>query len=197
MRLAGVLLAGGESRRMGRDKATLALDGVPLWRRQLDLLRGIAAEVYVSARRAPGWLPAEAGFVADPAPARGPLGGVAATLAAMRGTHLLALPVDMPAMSEEHLERLWRTAEPGCGAVAGVGDFVEPLPAIYPVEALAFATELLTGEDVSLGGLALALLAAGRMKKQTISPADARLYENCNSPADWQTHAAQTQPCHD
>ena len=38
MTLAAVLLAGGESRRMGCDKAALLLNGIPLWQRQIALL---------------------------------------------------------------------------------------------------------------------------------------------------------------
>ena len=39
MKISAVLLAGGESRRMGKDKATLFFGGKPLWQIQLELLR--------------------------------------------------------------------------------------------------------------------------------------------------------------
>ena len=118
MTLAAVLLAGGKSRRMGRDKATLTVDGVPLWRRQLAILREVSpAALYVAARQAPAWLPRDARFIADPVPQRGPLGGLAATLAAMDATHLLALAVDMPAMSGAHLGAAARHRAARCDAV--------------------------------------------------------------------------------
>src|SRR5271165_4494708 len=131
MTLATVLLAGGESRRMGRDKATLIIDGIPLWQRQLDLLRSLSPDaLFVSARERPAWLPEGARFVADPVPARGPLGGLTATLAVMESTHLLALAVDMPAMSAHHLATLWSAASPGCGVIPWIGGRPELLPAI-------------------------------------------------------------------
>jgi molybdopterin-guanine dinucleotide biosynthesis protein A len=192
MTLAAVLLAGGESRRMGRDKATLMIDGIPLWQRQIGVLRQLSAVLFVSARERPAWLPVDARFIADAPPARGPLGGVAATLAVMPCTHLLALAVDMPAMSAAHLATLWRAALPGSGVLPWLSDRAEPLPAIYPVEAQSIAAELLEGGDVSLNTFAQALLAAGRMTKQTIARQDANLYANLNSPSDWQDHAVRS-----
>jgi molybdopterin-guanine dinucleotide biosynthesis protein A len=197
MNLAAVLLAGGESRRMGRDKAMLMIDGVPLWRRQIGVLRELSpAGLFVSGRAAPGWLPDDAVFIADPLPACGPLGGLAATLAAMDATHLVALAVDMPMMTATHLAMLWSVASRGCGVLPWIGDCPEPLPAIYPVEALAHMAGVRAGEDVSLRALTRALVAAGRMKKQAIPLQDASLYANCNSPADWHHHVTQREPVH-
>jgi molybdopterin-guanine dinucleotide biosynthesis protein A len=195
--LAAVLLAGGESRRMGRDKAMLLVDGIPLWQRQLGLLRELSpCALLVSAREVPGWLPADARFIADSEPGRGPLGGLAAVLEVMRATHLLALAIDLPAMSAGHLAGLWVAAAPGCGVLPWLGGRAEPLPAIYPVEAGPIARGMLSGEDVSLRALTQALLAAGRMKKRVIRSPEANLYANWNSPGDWQ-QSAQSEPNHD
>ncbi len=185
MTLAAVLLAGGESRRMGRDKATLVIDGLPLWQRQIAILSQLSPVLFVSARERPAWLPVEARFIADPPPARGPLGGLAAALGAMPGTHLLALAVDMPAMSAAHLATLWGAASPGSGVLPWLGDHAEPLPAIYPAEAQSIAIGLLASGDVSLNTFTQALLAAGRMTKHTIAATDANLYANLNTPDDW------------
>ena len=193
MTLATVLLAGGESRRMGCDKATLLLDGIPLWQRQIALLRELSpCALLVSARQAPAWLPSDARFVADAPPARGPLGGLAAALKAMPATHLLALAIDLPAMTAAHLATLWRAASPGCGVLPWLGGRAEPLPGVYPAEASPLAAAYLAGPDVSLRAFTGALIAAGRMKRQDIGSPDAKLYANCNSPADWQRHATHT-----
>ena len=75
---SAVLLAGGESRRMGKDKATLSYRGKPLWQIQLELLRQLTPqEIFVSARSDPDWRPADIQFVADDPPSRGPLSGLA------------------------------------------------------------------------------------------------------------------------
>jgi molybdopterin-guanine dinucleotide biosynthesis protein A len=194
MTLAAVLLAGGESHRMGRDKSTLILDGIPLWQRQLDLLRRLApAELLVSARTNPDWLPADARFVADAPPARGPLSGLAAALSSSRATHLLALPIDLPAMTAPHLASLWRASEPGSGILPWLDNRAEPLPAIYPAEAAPVAASLLAGEDVSLRTFTEALIDGGQLKKLIIGSQDVILYENCNTPADWRRHVTHAE----
>src|SRR5438094_7110110 len=72
MKISAVLLAGGESRRMGRDKASIALDGKLLWQNQLELLRTLnPTEIFISARSDPEWRPHDVMFVADIPPSRG------------------------------------------------------------------------------------------------------------------------------
>src|SRR5262245_21418784 len=56
VQFSAVLLAGGKSSRMGRDKAALVVDGVPLWQRQLATLRAAGArEVFVSGAARGPW----------------------------------------------------------------------------------------------------------------------------------------------
>ena len=100
MNISTVLLAGGESRRMGSDKATLLFRGKPLWQVQLETLQKLGPkEIFVSARIDPPWRPDDVVFVADAPLSRGPLSGLAASMSRMRTTHLLALAVDMPWMT--------------------------------------------------------------------------------------------------
>src|SRR5713101_517562 len=74
MNISAVLLAGGESRRMGKDKATLLFRGKPLWQIQLELLRKLEPmEILVSARTDPPWRPPDMQFVADEPPSCGPI----------------------------------------------------------------------------------------------------------------------------
>jgi molybdenum cofactor guanylyltransferase len=95
--LTAVLFTGGESRRMGADKATLVLDGEPLWSRQLRTLRELQPErILISARTKPAWCPPEIEVVLDKPPSRGPLTGLAAALKRIHTTHLFALAIDLP-----------------------------------------------------------------------------------------------------
>lgn len=93
--LTGVVLAGGNSSRLGRDKAALRLegpDGLDLLERAVHLLRGLCGQVLI-AGRCHGVLP----YLLDAAPGLGPAGGIAAALFATGGP-CLVLACDMPFM---------------------------------------------------------------------------------------------------
>src|SRR4029078_11881654 len=89
--VSAVLLAGGESRRMGTDKATFLFRGKPLWQVQLETLRRLRPEeIFVSARTDPSWRPAYVQFIADIQPSCGPLSGLAPSLQKMHTGHRVA-----------------------------------------------------------------------------------------------------------
>ncbi len=185
MTLTAVLLTGGESRRMRRDKATIAVNGETLWQRQFRVLRELKPqEILISARTKPGWLPADIELLLDDPPSRGPLSGLAKALAAMRTTHLIALAVDMPFVNGEELNRLCGLGRPGCGAVPMIGEQAEPLAAIYPVEALPDFSKALTTADCSLQPIIRALSRAGRVRLYEVPADEARLYCSVNAPGD-------------
>ena len=185
MNISAVLLAGGESRRMGKDKATLLFRGEPLWRIQLDLLRKLApVEILISGRNDPAWRPADVYFVADAPPSRGPLSGISAALARAATTHLLTLAIDMPFMNEQYLYSLYSAIEPGRGVIPVMEERAEPLAAIYPVEARADFAAALSGSDFSLQKLAKELLSKGRLRVLQVKKEEEALFRNLNEPMD-------------
>lgn len=165
--LLGVVLAGGRSRRMGRDKALLAFDGGTLLRRQVRLLEPLCARVVVSG--------AYAGFdcIADARPDAGPLAGLLAAGAVWRGA-VLVLPVDMPLMSAEALAELAQAAQ----ATHFDG---HPLPAFFPDAAAlgAAADSLLADDDHSVRAL------HRKLGSRTLPVHDSAVLANANTPADW------------
>jgi molybdopterin-guanine dinucleotide biosynthesis protein A len=185
MKISAVLLAGGESRRMGKDKATLLFHGTPLWQIQLELLRKLEpAQIFVSARTDPVWRPADVQFVADDPPSCGPLSGLAASLAKMCTKYLLALAIDMPFMTEKYLTFLCSQIEPRRGVIAKIEDRLEPLAAIYPQEALANVRSALSGEDFSLQTVTGRLVADGKLQVMLVTSQERKLFLNLNEPPD-------------
>ena len=185
MKISAVLLAGGESRRMGKDKATLFFRGKPLWQIQLDLLRKLEpAETLVSARTDPEWRPADVQFVPDAFPSRGPLSGLVASLDRISTSHLLALAIDMPWMTEKYLKFLCAEIEPGCGIVPKIDDRVQPVAAIYPREATINFRNALKGEDFSLQTLVRDLAVSGKVRETSVPGQEKKLFLNVNAPSD-------------
>ena len=181
MNISVVLLAGGESRRMRKDKATLLFRGRPLWQIQLELLRQLGpAEIFISARTDPIWRPADVKFVADNLPSRGPLSGLAASLAQMRTKHLLALAIDMPFMTQEYLKFLCGQIEPGRGVLPKIDNRAEPLAAIYPREVDVVLGSALSGVDFSLQTLTKRLVEAGKLRTVSVPDEARKLFLNLN-----------------
>ena len=185
MKPSAVLLAGGRSRRMGVDKATLLVSGEPLWKRQLRVISDLRpGAVWVSARTVPSWCPAEIEVVTDKPPSRGPLSGIVAGLRRLQSSHLLVLAIDLPQMTTEHLRNLCALARPGTGVIPFHGDYFEPLCAIYPVDALVAAETALTSGDVSLQHFAQSLLLKSQVQVYELASEERPLYLNMNTPSD-------------
>jgi molybdenum cofactor guanylyltransferase len=115
MQRIGVVLAGGLSSRMGRDKALLSWQGQPLLEHQIAVLQAAGVDtVRVSGNR-----PDYQG-IADPVAHAGPLGGIAGVAAACSDGELLIVPVDMPRLQAPLLQRLFDASTPsGCTHFAG------------------------------------------------------------------------------
>ncbi len=94
--ISGAVLVGGESRRMGRDKAMLSVDGQPLVQHVVGVLREVVDEVLLVGTGAEryGWL--DARIVDDLIPGAGPLGGIHTALSSASRSRCLVVACDMP-----------------------------------------------------------------------------------------------------
>ena len=103
MSFAAVLLCGGKSTRMGRDKAFLDWNGRPLWRVQLEKLQQIAPQRLLISCREEQNTVCHAEMVFDPIDSNdGPLGAITRCLEMVQ-MPLLVLAVDMPWMTSAFL----------------------------------------------------------------------------------------------
>lgn len=132
--LGAIVLAGGRSSRLGRDKASEPLLGRSLLQHVVDRITPLVGELIVV--RAPGQvlpdiettLPVR---TADDAyPGRGPLGGIYTGLRYAGAGRCLAVACDMPLLSRPLLRELLRRSA-DCDVVMPVIDFPEPLHAVY------------------------------------------------------------------
>jgi molybdenum cofactor guanylyltransferase len=183
-----VLLAGGKSRRMGRDKAHLEVNWqgtcMPLWERQLAVLQSVAPEeIVISGPRKQGY-PASITVLADRWAGVGPLGGIATCLSQTRSTLILVLALDLPQITPGFLMKLLARSEADCGVVPVHHDRFEPLIAVYPVAAMQVALDQLRREDYVLQHFIDKLLDARLMIGYDIELSEQHQLENWNTPED-------------
>ncbi len=98
---SAVILAGGKSRRMGRDKAWIEFEGVPLIVRVLARVRQLADDVVIVTNTPAPFAPLQVPLVGDEIPDGGPLAGIAAGLNAVKHNHALVVACDMPFLNVE------------------------------------------------------------------------------------------------
>ena len=206
MNFSGAVLAGGKSSRMGRNKALLRIDGEPLWRRQLRILKESGADP-VWLVQAPGQPALTRGVLRDTVREAGPIAGLHAAFLAIeppgvrpdilrsparerrdktskRRTHLAVVAVDLPHLEPAWFTRLAKLCAPGIGAVARTPDSYEPLAAIYPHEALAEVESRLNEGALALQELIAALVRSRRMRVLPLKAAECRQLANWNMPTD-------------
>jgi len=129
--VSAFVLAGGQSRRMGADKAFIEFNGSTLLARALKLAEAVASEVWIVGHRQKF---AEFGrVVEDEFPSHGPLGGIHAALRASSTDLNLVLAVDMPFVETRFLEYLLARAASGKAliTVPRAGGGWQPLCAVY------------------------------------------------------------------
>jgi len=140
--LAGLVLAGGKSTRLGMDKVGLPFSGETLLSRTVGLARERCRDVYVSGRD-PAGLEFDCPWIADEVAGIGPMGGILTGLRQI-GRPLLVLACDMPLLDGAVLSCLVkeRAARPQNAVMTTFRQietgFIESLVAIYEPEAAPF-----------------------------------------------------------
>ena len=131
--LSLVIQAGGESRRMGADKALLPFLGQPLILRPLNRLAGLPDEVLVTSNHPESYRILGLTPIPDRLPGYGALGGLYTALSAARYPYVAVVACDMPFASPEIFSiELVLLQETGADAIiprSGAG--TEPFHAIY------------------------------------------------------------------
>jgi molybdopterin-guanine dinucleotide biosynthesis protein A len=183
---AAAVLAGGASRRMGRDKATLAVGGVELASLALAAAARVAHPVVLVAPEGHPARRVAAPAIADPG--LGPLAALAAALDALEAEHVLVLAGDHPGLRVELLARLVALAGEAEAVACRRGPRLEPLVAVYErAPALAAARARLAGPagGRSLTGLLadLGTLVVEEPEWRRLDP-DGRSFVDLDDPAD-------------
>jgi molybdopterin-guanine dinucleotide biosynthesis protein A len=176
---------------MGRPKAWLPFGDELMLPRVVRVLRGVVDPVVVVAAEGQDVPPLPAGveMVRDEIEEKGPLGGLAAGLAALEGRADAAYlsACDAPFLKPEFVRRVVGLLADGAVAVPRVGDFVHPLAAVYHLSVRDEAQKLLAADRLRL----LDLLDGVRTRviqphELTAVDPDLRSLRNVNTPADYE-----------
>ena len=146
-RVSGILLAGGNSRRMGRDKRFIESGGKSFLEISVKRLSSVADEVIVVTAGA-GRLELEGvKFVADMEAGIGPMMGIYTGLTAMSSERAVVNPVDTPHITDELLRRMIERSEGFDIVMPERGGRLEPLVAVYSKNVLPVMRGLLKGGE--------------------------------------------------
>lgn len=197
-RLVGALLCGGASRRMGRDKARLELEGRTLLERASSLLGRSCARVVACCGEAPRYAELGIPLVLDAPGDSGPLAGVAAALATLASDELLVVaPVDLPWLEAEALARVvGRLREGDCDAAcARSSGGLEPLVSAWRPGALSEVRAALARGDRRMVAPFAGWSDSGRLRLAVVefdSSGLHRTFDNLNTPLDWRRATMET-----
>jgi molybdenum cofactor guanylyltransferase len=183
---AAALIAGGQSKRMGMDKAFLDWQGQPLWETQLAKLAALQpSRLLISCRREQTIIAPQAEFVFDPPGSDGPLPALARCLES-GNLPVLALAVDMPHVSADFLRELMAmSVSEDRGVIYHGPHGYEPLCALYPIGILPLLQEAIAAGNFRFQSLVQKAVDAGWLTVVPIT--EENLFFNLNTPADLAT----------
>lgn len=151
--VAGIVLCGGASRRMGRSKAALPFGPESLVERAVRQLAGVFDPIVVAAAPSqilPDFDPRHVWIVRDPSPHQGPMHGLAAALAALTNAAEFAYlaAVDTPRFSSAWARLLTDRIGGSDAAAAIVDGRLQPFGSLYRVAAARKALDRLMFEGI-------------------------------------------------
>lgn len=205
MAVSGIILVGGGSRRMGQDKALLALSGQRLIDRVADLLGGVADDLLVVGSDVERYRSAHWRVVPDAFPGAGSLGGLYSGLQAARYPYAVAVAVDMPFLNPDLLSYLIRVGRDWDATVPRVNPFrlsaqpgrdghaptardadLQPLHAVYHRRiAAAIRTCIRQGDLRMISFLPLVRVRLVTGEETARYDPEGLSFFNANTPDDW------------
>lgn len=187
--VSGIILAGGRSRRLGRDKAVEPFAGQPLIRRvirRIETLTGEIVVVVADADRGKALpLDAQHRVAVDVYPDTGSLGGIFSGLAAAGGQWGLVAACDMPFLNRELLTYMLTLREGWDAVVPLPGAYPEPTHALYAKSCLPHIEAKLKANDLKISGF-FDQVRVRYVSEEEIRGFDPELHSffNVNSPED-------------
>lgn len=184
--MSAAILAGGRSRRMGRNKALLPFRGRPLVAHVHETLQELFEEVFVVADDpAPfAFLPCRT--IPDRVPGMGPISGIDAALRHSRNPYVFVVGCDAPLLSPRLLERIAAGASGADLTIPCGPDGPEPLCAVYGKGCLPRIEEALREGEHRLAAL-IGRVCTREIPREEVASLDPgfQSFRNINTPEDY------------
>ncbi|TMW71809.1 molybdenum cofactor guanylyltransferase [Alteribacter natronophilus] len=153
MRVSGIIVAGGQSRRMGQNKALMAIGGKPVIERIRNVLEQCCSTVLVVSNDPDPYLFLGNTIIRDRFEGLGPLAGIHAGLSRQQSSLYVVSACDVPFLSREVVEMLVQeaVAHPDADAIIpSSGGRLHPLCAVYRSSAFPAIERALKEERLKL-----------------------------------------------
>ncbi|MEO7598036.1 MAG: molybdenum cofactor guanylyltransferase [Opitutus sp.] len=182
---AGLLLAGGRSRRMGQDKAQVSWQGAALGEHQAQTLAVSGAwPLFVGCRPVQTWSPTGYTRLHDPAEATGALAAVAHALSAIDTAVLTVLAIDLPLVTPDFLQKMATLARlEGISVVPRHRGLYEPVAAAWHRSSLP-AIETACQHSASFQDACARLCEGGQLRAYELDDRQIRALTNVNTPTE-------------
>jgi molybdenum cofactor guanylyltransferase len=185
----GVVLAGGASRRMGRDKSLLEVGGRTLLEHVAAQVSLAVDEVLVSANDPERYAFAGLRVVPDERPGEGPLMGIYSCLLAARHDRMLVAACDIPELPLSFLQSMLRlAARADIVAPRDAAGRLHPVLAVYRRSIAPMARAVLARGERRVA----ALCSEAGLRTDYVSLPEGSWYRNLNTPADYER---MSDPC--
>jgi molybdopterin-guanine dinucleotide biosynthesis protein A len=194
--MTGIILAGGENLRMGRDKAFLKLDGVPLIEHVLRTLRGIFPKTIIVTNTPSAYASYDTVVITDAVDKRGPLTGIYTGLLHSTDEYNFVVACDMPFLNPGLIMYMAGLVQGYDIVIPKVSGSVEPLHAIYSKGLLPLIETRLRQDARQIQGI----LSEARVLYVTETEVvrydpEIRSFENLNTPEEYKEAACLDLEC--
>jgi molybdopterin-guanine dinucleotide biosynthesis protein A len=187
MEFVGVVLAGGQSRRFGRDKALLEIEGETLLQRTVSRLRAATGDVIVVGPPERREQVEGVDVLQDLVPNIGPIGGIFTALSARPSAATLVVAVDMPFLNSALLRFLLDLARTADVVLPVVAERGQQAHAVYgPACRQPIADQIAAGDyKIDRFFDRVRVRRVGETELQAIDPG-LRSFQNVNTPELWE-----------
>ena len=149
--VTGIILCGGLSKRMGRQKAFLPYAGKTMIEHSLDMMHELFDEVLLVSNNPDEFSHLSANLVRDIIPRRGPLVGILSGLLVAKNQHSFVLPCDMPLLTKDLIRNMAAKRHASDMLVYSCNGVLEPLLAIYSRNCIEALEEVIfQGKDLAM-----------------------------------------------